>query len=73
MFTNDAEGATQVHQFCPVQMQGVKRGPTGGGAADDERKVFAPGKVTRPLLPAGMKQGALEAQPAERPASLDYA
>jgi hypothetical protein len=57
VLTNDAQGTTQVDQLGPVQTECVNGGPTGGSAPDDQREVFTPDKMTRPLLPARMKEG----------------
>jgi hypothetical protein len=56
MFTNDAEGTTQVDQLRPVQTERVNRRPASDSPAKDQREVIAPGKMARPALPAGMEE-----------------
>jgi hypothetical protein len=56
VFADSLEGATQVDQLGAVQMERVNSRPTGRCTTSNGCELFAPCKVARPVLPAGMKE-----------------
>ena len=56
MLTSRVEEPAQIHQFCPVELQGVNCDAPSGRQANDAFETFIPCEVCLPTLLARMKQ-----------------
>lgn len=57
MFTNRVEHATQIDQSWTIEMEHVDGHSTDRRQAQDQRKIFIPGKMVIPAVLTRMKEG----------------